>query len=54
MSFCPSVSKNVQINFTPSQNVSPMCLLNDLMMVTNEESIACKCFKKGNVGEYSL
>ena len=25
-----------------------------LAMVTNEASIACKCFKKGNVGEYSL
>ena len=27
----------------------PILLLNSLVMFTNEESIACKCFKSGNV-----
>ena len=39
-------SKSLHIHFNPSQNVSPVLLLNGLVMVTNEGSIACKCFKK--------
>ena len=34
------------IHHNPSQNVSPVSLLNNLVMVTNEGLIACKCFKK--------
>ena len=32
-------------NFNPSQNVSPLLLLNGLIMATNEGFITCKCFK---------
>ena len=46
--FCPFFSKSLPIHFKPSQNVSPISFLNGLMMVPNEGSIACKCFKKGN------
>ena len=53
-SFCPFFSKNVPIHFNAAQNISPTSLLNGLMMVTNEGSIACNCFKKGNVWEYTL
>ena len=52
--FCPFFSKSLNIYFNPSQNFSPILLLNGLMMVTNEGLIACKCFKKGNVRGYSL
>ena len=52
--FCSFFSKGLPIHFNPSQNVSPISLLNGLMMVPNEGSIACKCFKKGNVREYSF
>ena len=44
--FYPFFSKSLHIHFNPSQNVSPILLLNGLVMVTNEGSIACKCFKK--------
>ena len=50
-SFCPFFAKSLHIHFNPSQNVSPVLLLNGLMIVTNEGSIAYKCFKKGNVGK---
>ena len=53
-SFYPFFSKSLHIHFNPSQNVSTVLLLNGLVMVTNEETIACKCFKKGNVRGYSL
>ena len=53
-SFCSFFSKNVPIHFNPSHNISPISLLNGLMMVTNEGSIACNCFKKGCLREYSL
>ena len=45
-SYCPFFSKGLHIHFYPGQNVSPIILLNDLVMVTNEGSIACKYFKK--------
>ena len=35
--FRPSFLKSLNINFSPSQNVSPILLLNGLLMVTNEE-----------------
>ena len=54
MTGCPFFSKSLHIHFNPSQNVSPFLLLNGLVMVTNEASIACKCFKEGNVRGYSL
>ena len=54
MTGCPFFSKSLHIHFNPSQNVSPFLLLNGLVMVTNEGSIACKCFKEGNVRGYSL
>ena len=55
-SFCPFFFflKTLHIHFNPSQNVSPILLLNGLVMTTNEGSIACKCFKKGNVNGYLL
>ena len=53
-SFCPFFSKSLHIHFNPSQNVSPILVLNGVVMVTNEGSIACKCFKKGNVRGHSL
>ena len=53
-SFCLFFSKSLHIHSNHSQNVSPIVLLNGLVMVTNEGSIACKCFKKGNVWGYSL
>ena len=53
-SFCPFFSKSLHIRFNPSQNVSPILLLNGLVMVTNKGWIACKCFKKGNVRGCSL
>ena len=46
---CQYISKSWHIHFYPSQNVSPILLLNGLVMVTNEGSIVCKCFKKRNV-----
>ena len=48
-SFCLFFWKSWHIHFNPSQNVSPILLLNGLVMVTNEGSIACKCFKTGNI-----
>ena len=50
-SFSPFFSKSLHIHFKPSQNVSPILLLNGLVMVTNEGSIACKCFKKKEMQE---
>ena len=40
-SFCPFISKSLHTHCSPSQNVSPLLLLNCLLMVTNEESRAC-------------
>ena len=53
-SFCPFFWKRLHIHFNPSQNVSPILLLNGLVTVTNKGWIACKFFKKGNVRGYSL
>ena len=52
--FSPFFSKSLHIHFNPLQNVSPVLLLNGLVMVTNGVSIAWKCLKKANVREYSL
>ena len=52
--FCPFFSKCLHIHFNPSKNVSPIVLLNGLVMVTNEGSNTCKCFKRGKVREYLL
>ena len=51
---CPFFSKSLHIYFNPSQDVSPVLLLNGLMMVANEGSTACKCFKKGNVRGFRI
>ena len=48
-SFCTFFAKSLYIYFNSSQNVSPILLLNGLVIVTNEGSTACKCHKKGNV-----
>ena len=53
-SFCLSNSKSFLFHANPSSNVSAILLFNGLVIVTNEGSIACKRFKKRNVGEYSL
>ena len=53
-SFCPFFSKNLHTHFNFSQNVSSILMLNGLVVVTNEGSIAYKCFKKGNVRGLSL
>ena len=53
-SFCLFISKSLHFHTNPSPNVSPVFLLDDLVMVTNEGSIACKRFKKRNIAEYSL
>ena len=53
-SVCPFFSKSLRIHFNPSQTVSPILLLNGLVIVINEGSIACKCFKKENLRVYSL
>ena len=45
-SLCPFFFKSLHIHFNPSQNASPILLLNGLVMVTNDEPVACKCFKK--------
>ena len=37
--------ESLHIHLIPSQNVSPLLLLNGVVMVINEGSIACKCFK---------
>ena len=37
--------EELYIHFNPSQNVSLISLLDSLMIVTNEGSIACKSFK---------
>ena len=50
----PFFSKSLLININPSQNVSPIVMLNGLMMVKNIGFIACKCFKKGNVRKSSI
>ena len=50
---CPFFSESVHIHFNPSQSVSPILLLNGLVIVTNEGLIACKYFKKKCKG-YSL
>ena len=52
-SFCPFFSKSLHIHFNPSQNAYPILLLNGLVMVINEGSVACKCLKKCK-GVYSL
>ena len=46
--FCPLIWKSLHVLFNPSQSVSSIYCL---VMVTSEKSIACKCFKKGNVGD---
>ena len=35
----------LHIHLNHAQNVSPLLLLNGLMMVANEESTTCKCFR---------
>ena len=52
--FCSPISKGLNIYFNPSQNVSPILLLNDLVMATNEGWIACTCFKEGNIGGHLI
>ena len=51
---CPFISKSLHIHFNPPQNASAFLFLNGLVIVTNKESISCKCFKWGNGGGYSL
>ena len=41
----PCILKGLHIHFNLSQNVSRILLPSFLVMVTNEASIACKCFK---------
>ena len=41
----PSILKSLDIYFNPLQNVWPILLLNRLMMVTNEGSIAWTSLK---------
>ena len=36
-------AKSLHIHFNPSQNVSLILLVESLVTVANEESIACKC-----------
>ena len=50
----PFFSKSLHININPSQSVSPIVMLNGLMMVKNIGLIACKCFNKGNVRRSSI
>ena len=50
--FCPFFWKSVHIHFNPFQNV--YSIFNGLVMVTNEGSIACECFKKEIAIWYSL
>ena len=40
---------NLQIHLSLSQSVSPILLVNGLVRVRNEDSIACKFFRKGNI-----
>ena len=40
----------LRIRFNPTHVSSPMLSFNGLVMFTNKGSIACKYFKKGNVG----
>ena len=35
-SICPFILKSLHIHFSPSENVSPLLLLNGLVMVANE------------------
>ena len=44
-SFCPFSSKNLHTHSNPSQNISPILILDGLVMVTNEWPVACKCVK---------
>ena len=44
-SFYAYISKSLLVHFNPSQNVSLSLLLNGLVMVINEGSMACKCVK---------
>ena len=46
--------ESLHIHLNPPQNVSPVLLLNGLVIVTHEKSIAWKCFTKGKVRGYSL
>ena len=39
------ISESLHINFNPSPNVSLILLYIGLVMVKNEGSIACNCFK---------
>ena len=43
--FFPFILKSLHIHFNSLKNVSPFLLFNDLVMVTNEWLIACKCLK---------
>ena len=36
---CPSISKSLHIYFNSSQNISPILLLNSLVMVTNKSQL---------------
>lgn len=40
---------DLQIHLSLSQSVSPILLVNGLVRVRNEDSIACKFFRKGNI-----
>ena len=42
------------IHANPSQDVSPILLLDGLVMITNEALIASRCFEEGNLGRYLL
>ena len=52
-SFCQFFSTYLHIHFNRSLNVYFILLLNGLVLVTNEMLLACKCFKKENIREYS-
>ena len=40
-SFLPFILKSLYVHFNPLLNVSPILLLNGLVIVTKKESIAC-------------
>ena len=50
-SLSPSISKSLLIHFTPSQNVSPILLLNALVMVINERSLLANVPNKETLGD---
>ena len=53
-SFCPTISKDLQIHFNPSQNVFLIFMQNDSVMVSNYQLTGSRRFIYGKAEKYLL